>query len=113
MGVHYARGLIGRIRAAKLTPVTLAVGSEIVWQGGVTIGEQLAILATIQEMERRHPLSALPVGKDDDHTDDDTMVLLTPPAGSAKSPVDTRPVPAAPAKVPSANGAVSHAAPTK
>ena len=96
MGVHYPRNLIGRIRAAKLLPVTIAIGGDICWQGGVTLGEQLAILGTLQEMERRHPVDQLPAAVERGGEDDDDDTTL--------SPVPSAPVKPSAPSVPSTNG---------
>lgn len=61
--MHYERGLIGRIKDAGLTPVTIAIGGTLVWQGGVTVSEQLQLLAVMQDLESKHPLDGLPAVK--------------------------------------------------
>jgi len=64
MAVHYQKSLIGRIKAAKLVPVTIAIGGDIQWQGGVTVGEQLELLSFLQRMQSSHPIENLPPAKD-------------------------------------------------
>lgn len=112
MGVHYPRNLIGRIRSARLVPVTIAVGSDICWQGGVTVGEQLSLLATLQEMERRHPVDSLPPAVIRGDAEDDTPLMPSVPAQAQARQAATVPH-AAPIKPTTNSTGAAHAAPAK
>ena len=60
MGVRYDRGIVGRCKQADLCPVTIAIGREIEWQGGVSREVQLHLLELLQSCQRDFPPSALP-----------------------------------------------------
>jgi hypothetical protein len=63
MAVHYPKNFIGRCRLAKLVPVTIDVGGGICWQGGITVDEQMKLLAIMQDLSAKHPEDKLPPPK--------------------------------------------------
>lgn len=60
MAIHYPKNLVGRCKAAKLVPVSIGIGADIHWQGGVDTPTQLRLLAMLQECQRAFPLESLP-----------------------------------------------------
>ncbi len=63
MAVRYDRGIVGRCKQADLCPVTIAIGREIEWQGGVSREVQLHLLELLQSCQRDFPPSELPEAK--------------------------------------------------
>lgn len=58
--VRYDKGLMGRCRAAGLCPVTIAIGREIVWSGGVSREVQIHLLELLTQCQAEFPPDALP-----------------------------------------------------
>jgi hypothetical protein len=55
MSVHYDRGFIGQCKSKGLRPVTLAVGMELVFQGGVSVADQMRVNSLMQELAQKYP----------------------------------------------------------
>jgi hypothetical protein len=94
MGAKYTRGIIGRINKAKLKAVTIGIGGDILWQGGVDLATQLKLLAFLQDCEARFPVDKLPPPDSDDEPSPSANVT-----GHAPPPA-TAPIPAAKQTVP-------------
>lgn len=65
MGVHFERGVVGGVKHLGRKPVTLGIGIDMVWQGGVDTADQLKLLALMQEFEKKYPSAELEAAIED------------------------------------------------
>jgi hypothetical protein len=79
MAIHYPKNLIGRCKQARLMPVSIGIGADIQWQGGVSVAKQLQLLAFLQTCQAEFPLDALPPPKHRFAKDGNDKTIKTPP----------------------------------
>lgn len=92
--MRYDQGLIGRCKAADLCPVTIAIGREIEWQGGVSREVQLHLLSLLQSCQADFPPEMLPPAVS--RVKPSVDLLGTPPVDPSATPsVDPSATPSA------------------